>query len=120
MTDLASDITKENMSKYPCQPSWDIIQSFLDEVGMGMTHCERFYGIPYNVLCQVKSGKKLLPIKYWHIFYEKIKTPYGLGFVKEYEKKQKAKLQPKIKRQYKKRKDKPPIFDMHDRLSKIK
>lgn len=122
MSNFCSDLTIENTSKYPCAPSWEVIESFIKEMGMSMYRFERFYGISYNTLTQVKSGKNTLAAKHWHIFYEKIKTPYGAGFVKEFEKKQLEKLSPKPQKVKKKKEKKEPIqpFDIHSRLQQIK
>lgn len=73
-----------NKSKYAQPPSWEQIDTFLKEMNMGMYHFEKFYGIPYNTLTQIKSGAKRLPPAYWHFIYEKIKPAYGMGFVVDY------------------------------------
>ena len=115
----ASEITIENKSKYKRPPTWDMVQSFADELGMDIMHFERFYGIPYSTLTQVKNGRKPLPIRYWHIFYERVTNKYGAGFIKEYEKNKRAKLNKKYKNKANKKKKATSIIDVHDRLSKL-
>lgn len=73
-----------NRRKYAKAPSWEQIDAFIKELGMTPNHFERFYGIPYNTLTQVKSGKKNLGSPHWHIIYERIKPAYGVGFIEDY------------------------------------
>lgn len=76
-----------NRSKYAQPPSWDQIHELITEMKMDMYSFERFYGIPYNTLTQIKTGKRTLAADYWHFIYEKIKPAYGAGFVVDYSKK---------------------------------
>lgn len=73
-----------NRRKYAKAPSWEQIDAFIKEMGMNMYHFEKFYGIPFNQLTQVKSGAKKLGSAYWHIIYERIKPAYGVGFIEDY------------------------------------
>lgn len=73
-----------NRRKYAKPPSWEQIDAFIKELGMNMYHFEKFYGIPFNNLVQVKSGKRNLGAAYWHIIYERIKPAYGVGFIEDY------------------------------------
>lgn len=75
---------EQNKTKYAQPPSWEQIDSFIKELGMTMYHFEKFYGITYNHLTQVKSGVKRLGSAYWHIIYERIKPTYGAGFLEDY------------------------------------
>jgi hypothetical protein len=77
-----------NESKYAQAPSWGQIEELINEMGMEMYHFERFYGIPFNTLTQVKAGKRNLGSCYWHYIYEKIKPAYGAGFLDDSTKKQ--------------------------------
>ena len=45
---------------------------------------EKFYGIPFNTITQIKAGTKRLGSAYWHIIYERIKPAYGVGFIGDY------------------------------------
>lgn len=76
-----------NKSKYAQPPSWEQIQELITEMKMDMYSFERFYGIPYNTLTQIKTGKRSLAADYWHFIYEKIKPAYGVGFIVDYSKK---------------------------------
>lgn len=76
--------SKINTTKYGQPPTWEEIESFLAELHMNMYHWERFFGVPANVLTQVKSGTKPLPRYAWHFVYERIKPTYGAGFIDDY------------------------------------
>jgi hypothetical protein len=73
-----------NRRKYAKAPSWEEIHAFIKEMGMNMYHFEKFYGIPFNTMAQVKSGQKKLGSPHWHIIYERIKPAYGAGFIEDY------------------------------------
>jgi hypothetical protein len=85
MADRLKGIAYENKKLYGVPPSWDIIESFIKEVGISKYHFELYYGIPFNHLAKVKTGAVKLGKTYWHIFYERIKLPYGVGFKVVYE-----------------------------------
>ena len=77
-------IANENLSKYLKPPDWKQIEEFIIELETNMYKFEKFYGIPFNTLTQVKAGTKRLPPKFWHFIYEKIKPNYGVGFISDY------------------------------------
>lgn len=79
------EIAYENQKKYGKPPTWEQIEELINEVGITKYHFEKFYGIPFNHLAKVKTGAKQLGRNYWHIFYEKIKMPFGVGFEGVYE-----------------------------------
>ena len=81
-------ISYENERKYLKQPTWEQISDFIKEQGVSMYAFERFYGIPYNTLTQVKAGTKNLATRFWHFIYERIKPAYGVGFIDDFTKKQ--------------------------------
>jgi len=74
----------ENKTKYAKAPSWETIDSLVKEMGMSYCQFERFYGLPYNHLACVKCGQQKLASAYWHIFYERIKPTYGMGFAEDF------------------------------------
>lgn len=71
----------QNKSKYAQAPSWEQIEILMTEMELSLYHFEKFYGMPYNSLIQVKKGERKLAAKYWHYVYEKIKPAYGAGFL---------------------------------------
>lgn len=73
-----------NKKKYAKPPSWKEIDAFIKELGMNPSHFEKFYGIPFNTITQIKAGTKRLGSAYWHIIYERIKPAYGVGFIEDY------------------------------------
>lgn len=81
MAQSHSPLRKINQRKYGVAPSWEQVDAFVKETGMRRDHFERFYGIPYNTLIQIRTGRKKTPANIWHIFYEKIKPAYGAGFI---------------------------------------
>ena len=77
-------IGEQNKTKYAHAPSWEQIEELMAEMKIeSIYHFEKFYGIPFNVIAQIKSGKRTLPCKFWHIVYERIKPAYGAGFIAE-------------------------------------
>ncbi len=102
--------------KYALPPKWEQIESLINEFGMSYCQFERFFGLNYNLICQIKSGAKRLPPHAWHFVYEKVKPAYGVGFIEEYSP---TKQKPKpIKRMPK---STHPIHDStHDRLISVK
>lgn len=81
-------IAEINKKKYLIPPSWEQIESFINELGVKMYHFEKFYHIAFNTLTQVKAGSRQLAAEHWHIIYERIKPAYGAGFLDEYTPKQ--------------------------------
>ena len=73
-----------NRRKYAKPPSWEQIDAFISDLGMSFNHFEKFYGIPYNTVTQIKSGQRELSSPYWHYIYERIKPAYGVGFIEDY------------------------------------
>lgn len=113
-----AEIAKINQSKYACPPSWILVQEYLDQFNMKLTHLERFFGIPFNTLSQVKAGTRPFPQYAWHLIYEKKRPRYGSGFVIETKKIKDQKE--RIKRAKKsKLKTKEATIDSHNRLSDI-
>ena len=104
----------ENLSKYLKAPEWWQIEEFINELGVNMFQFERFYGIPFNTLIQVKAGKRGLAPNYWHFIYERIKPAYGIGFVVDYSTKQ---TKNRIKHHIT---TKITTTDSHNRLDEIK
>lgn len=81
--DLA-ELARENRKKYLKAPTWEQIESFINELETSVNQFEGFYDIPTNTLNQVKSGARKLPSAYWGIIYAKIKPAYGSGFIQDY------------------------------------
>jgi len=73
-------IAEINKKKYLFPPSWEKIEEFINELGVTYHHFERFYGLSYHTLTQVKAGTRDLPSRYWHFIFEKIVPTYGAGF----------------------------------------
>jgi hypothetical protein len=86
MANRLKGIAYENKKLYGEPPSWEVIEDFIKEVGVSKYHFELFYGIPFNHLAKVKTGAVKLGKSYWHIFYERIKMTFGVGFKGVYEK----------------------------------
>lgn len=70
-----------NKKKYLYPPTWERIEEFINELGISYHHFERFYGLSYHTLTQVKAGTRDLPSRYWHFIFEKIIPNYGAGFI---------------------------------------
>lgn len=81
---IGKTLAEINTAKYPNPPTWAEIESLIDEMGMSYNRFERYYGIPFNQLTQIKKGDKKLCPKYWHFIFERIKPPFGAGFIVEY------------------------------------
>lgn len=76
------NIAEVNIKRYVSPPTWDLIHNFIQELGMSNHRFENFFGIPYNIIAQVKLGTKRLPPQYWHFVYERIVPEIGPGYVK--------------------------------------
>lgn len=74
---------KENETKYLVPPTWEYMDAFIKEIGISIYHFERYYGLAFNHLAKVRCGLKPLGKSYWHIFYERIKPNYGMGFYEQ-------------------------------------
>lgn len=74
------ELAHTNRTKYLKPPTIKQLSSFIKQLGVTDTQFERFFGIPYNMITQVRSGAKNLPAAYWHIVYEKVVPTYGDGF----------------------------------------
>jgi hypothetical protein len=111
-------IAEVNRLNYGQPPSWEQIESLVNDMNMTYAQFERFYGIPYNQLTQIRTGAKKLPAYAWHFVYEKIKPAYGIGFVSDYNKmyikKFKSKFLPKRLPQHEE-----TIAEKHNRLTKV-
>lgn len=77
------DRARENERKYLTPPTWEYMDAFIKEIGISIYHFEKYYGIAFNHLAKVRCGLKPLGKSYWHIFYERIKPKYGIGFYDE-------------------------------------
>ncbi len=118
-----NEIAKINQAKYAIPPSWNLVQEWLDRFKMKQYHFERFFGVPFNTMTQVKSGARILPQYLWHIIYEKIKPRYGVGFVIETQKMKELNERVKMSRKSKLKKSsttKEVSVDSHSRLLDIK
>lgn len=82
----SNSIAEVNKKKYVYPPSYDKIAEFIKELGVSNHHFEKFYGIPYNIIAQIKLGTKRLPPQYWHFVFEKIVPTIGPGYIKMLEK----------------------------------
>lgn len=107
-----------NTAKYPQPPTWLEIDAFLKEISMNMYQFERYYGLPFNQLTQIKSGAKRLAPQYWHFVFQKIKPDFGAGFLDEYTKKrQKNRIKTRLPLNL------PPLSEessiTHDRLKTV-
>lgn len=81
---LKDEIKKENSRKYLKPPTLLQIESFISELGISASAFERFYGVPYGTIRKIRNGYqgRELPMRFWHIIYEKIVPAYGIGFLK--------------------------------------
>lgn len=61
----------EIQKEYLFPPSYKMVFSFIEELGVSMAHFENFYQIPKGTIRKVKCGYMQLPQKYWWIFYER-------------------------------------------------
>lgn len=65
-------LRKFNFAKYKgIPPSWELIESVIKKSGLKrLARFECVWLMPTDTLTWYKNGKKVLPAKYWHIFYE--------------------------------------------------
>lgn len=65
----------ENEKKYVHPPDWETIRKFIKKLKVSMAKFERLYGIPQGIIRSVKAGYKPLPVRYWHIIYDRVPPP---------------------------------------------
>lgn len=76
------NISNENRAKYLYAPTFEQIEEFRKLLKLSRPVFERFYGIPLETIKQIKSEKRNLPAKFWHIIYEKIEPKiYSIRFM---------------------------------------
>lgn len=75
-------IEEENIRKYGKPPTIQQINSFVEQVGLSLSRFEKFFAIAPACLRNVRYGTRPLPVKYWHIFYERVIPEVGVGYVK--------------------------------------
>lgn len=65
-------LRKFNILRYKeIPPSWELIESAIKKSKLKRQYVfEDIWGIPKGSLTLYKSGERLLPARYWHIFYE--------------------------------------------------
>jgi hypothetical protein len=66
------ELRRQNAVKYKATPpSWEVIQSAIEKSGLKrMVIFEDVWGIPRGTLTLYKCGERVLPVRYWHIFYD--------------------------------------------------
>lgn len=71
-----------NIEKYGKPPTWEMIQKVIDMSGMKMMHFEKYFGMPYNTLVQIKdpTTARQLSAQYWSDIYEQIIPEYGVKY----------------------------------------
>lgn len=67
-----AELKKYNIRKYKgIPPDWELIRKVIKRSGLKFqSHFELVWGISHKILTQVKRGDKVLPCRYWHIFYD--------------------------------------------------
>jgi len=67
-----AELKKYNIRKYKgIPPDWELIRKVIKRSGLKFqSHFEMVWGISHKILTQVKRGDKVLPCRYWHIFYD--------------------------------------------------
>lgn len=72
-------IEKDNRRRYLQAPTIEQIDEFVAICKVSYYRFEDFYGMPKGTIKVVKTGYMAMPVKFWHIFYEKIIPTYGVG-----------------------------------------
>ena len=85
------DIKYDNLTKYLKSPTLEQVEEFRLELGITKLQFERYYGMPRRTLNKLITDTGGLPVKFWHIIYEKIVPTYGIGFKGELDRKKKEK-----------------------------
>lgn len=63
-----------NRKKYAGPPSVEKINAHIKFLDMTSPHFEKYFGIPDGTIALIRIGKRDLPVRFWHIIYEKKKT----------------------------------------------
>ncbi len=72
-------IEKDNRRRYLQAPNIEQIDEFVSMCKVSYYRFEEFFGLPKGTIKVVKTGYMEMPLKYWHIFYEKVIPTYGVG-----------------------------------------
>lgn len=66
------ELRKFNLARYKgIPPSWELIEKVIKKSGLKMlSKFEYVWFMPRSTLTWYKTGEKILPAKYWHIFYD--------------------------------------------------
>lgn len=78
-----TDIEIENKKKYLAPPTQKQIDSFVVLCRVSELHFEMFFGLPRGTIKVARTGYMPMPLKYWHIFYERTIPTYGVNAKKE-------------------------------------
>ena len=73
-------------------PTQEQIDNFIHECGVSCYRFESFFGMPRGTIKVARTGYMPMPLKYWHIFYEKVIPTYGTGAAMA----KKVELRPKV------------------------
>jgi hypothetical protein len=68
---------QENKIKYLTPPPIEMIEAFISKVGVSTSQFERYFGIPLTTIDAIRRGKRKMPPKFWHIFYEAVLPSHG-------------------------------------------
>lgn len=60
----------ENQYKYLQPPTIEQIEAVIKAANVTDKHFERFHGIFPGAICDVRRGKRNMPVKHWHLFFE--------------------------------------------------
>lgn len=65
-------LRKFNLIRYnETPPSWELIERVVKKSKIKRMYLfEAVWGIPKGSLTLYKTGERILPVKYWHIFYD--------------------------------------------------
>lgn len=60
----------ENNFKYLSPPTIEQIEAAVKAANVTESQFERFHNIYFGAICEVRMGKREMPTKHWHIFFE--------------------------------------------------
>src|SRR5688572_24220235 len=60
----------ENNYKYLKAPTIEQIEAVVKAANVSESQFERFHGIYFGAIREVRMGKREMPAKYWHLFLE--------------------------------------------------
>jgi hypothetical protein len=75
---IATNQIEINRDLYPKAPTIEQIESFLKDIDIKPRTYERMVGMRHGTIADVKCGYRPLPLKWWHLIFERVTPTLGV------------------------------------------